>query len=491
MKNTGGGGSAAEALEARARQICAAGRITQAGSGQFRVPSQSKRTKRYDVNLAGGGRCTCIYFFKGNAQCRHIIAAGMYRDRKAAGGANDRGGGAAAVAAEGKCRLNCKCGRAGFTGAADGAKKCGCVCRCRKDPRAYDFVAMVGRTDLLRMILGVIDMAGGAPYEPGVGFGGRRGHDPRAMTAIAIMRTFLKTGSRNMVGVLGENPVLLELPGVDPGRIPRKTAICDAYGRIPPEYLRKINCMLVAEAGRGSLAVDSTGKSTNTFEQWSSIEKQDGPRKGYLKLHAEADIKSRMIVDFEVTPSSVSDIREFRVFLNRLGGEGRNVRGKGDAICADSAYLARDVCSKVEELGYVPIIMPRSNTVTDGDKDGSTWQRMISFAHGRYEEFKRRYGQRSIIECMFGALKRAYGNGLSMRRPDSRRIEMGLEVLCYNSERICRLRFSECGSIHPGPEDCPDRRKAARPLFYPPGSAQRAVALQAAALFDKTAAATA
>ena len=356
MKNTGGGGSAAEALEARARQICAAGQITQAGSGQFRVPSQSKRTKRYDVNLAGGGRCTCIYFFKGNARCKHIIAARMYCDREAAGGANDR----AAAAAEGRCRLNCKCGRAGCTGAADGAKKCGCVCRCRRDPKAYDLVAMTGRTDLLRMILEVVDMAGGPPYELGVGFGGRRGHDPRAMTAIAIMRTFLKTGSRNMVGVLGENPVLLGLLGMDPGRIPRKTAICDAYRRIPPEYLRKINCMLTAEVERGSLAVDSTGKSTNAFEQWSSIKKQDGPRKGCPKLHAVADIESRTIADFEVTPSSVSDIREFRAFLDRLGG-GRNGRGEGDAVCADSAYLARDVCARVEELGYVPIIMPRSN----------------------------------------------------------------------------------------------------------------------------------
>ena len=486
MENTGGGSPADEALEARARQICAAGQVTQAGSGQFRVQSQSKGTKRYDVNLAGGGRCTCIYFFKGNARCKHIIAARMYRDRKAAGGADDR-----AAAAEGRCRLNCKCGGAGCTGAADGAKKCGCVCRCRRDPKAYDFVAMMGRADLLRMILEVVDMAGGPPYELGVGFGGRRGHDPRAMTAIAIMRTFLKTGSRNMVGVLGENPVLLGLLGINPGRIPRKTAICDAYRRMPPEYLRKINCMLVAEAGRGSLAVDSTGKSANAFEQWSSIKKQDGPRKGYLKLHAVADIKSRTITDFEVTPSSVADIRAFRVFLDRLGGRGRKGRGNGDAVCADSAYLARDVCARVEELGYVPVIMPRSNTVTGGGKDGSAWRRMIDFAHGRYEEFKKRYGQRSIIECMFGALKRAYGNGLSMRRPDSRRIEMGLEVPCYNSERICRLRLSESGSIYPGPEDRRERSKAARPLFYPPGSAQRAAALQAAALFGKAAAAIA
>ena len=58
------GNSSAKTLESRAKQICATGQITQTGKGQFRVPSQSKNKKFYNVNLAGNERCTCIYFFK-------------------------------------------------------------------------------------------------------------------------------------------------------------------------------------------------------------------------------------------------------------------------------------------------------------------------------------------------------------------------------------------------------------------------------------------
>ena len=291
------------------------------------------------------------------------------------------------------------------------------------------------------------------------------------MTAIVIMKTFLKTGSRNMVGVLSDNSDLRRLLGISRDDIPRKTAICDAYQKIPPEYLRKINCMLTAEIERGSLAVDSTGMSTNMFEKWSSIKKEDGEKKGYQKLHAKGDIESRTIIDFEITPSNISDIAMLRVFLDRAE---KNDSDKDFSICADSIYLDHDICTKIEKLRYAPMIMPKSNTVTGNIEDDSAWQRMINFAEQRPEEFKKKYNKRSIIECMFGALKRVYENDLRMRRLDSRRIEMSLKVLCYNAERICRNRFSKFGNVYPELENCPDdsgRSKGARTASVSPAAA--------------------
>lgn len=471
-------------LEARAAQIRASGRVERVDCDHFRVPSQSRGGKWHDVAFSGGrGRCSCEYYAKWGGECKHVIAAGGERGGGAAGAAadGDGGGGRSGKGAAGRCRPNCKCGGTACAGIPDGAEGCACACMCRIDPRAYDFVTTGGKIRLLRLILETMDMVDDVPYVLGVGFGGRRGYPPRTMAAVALMRTFLRNGSRDMVGELNDSSELRGLLNLERGGIPGKSTICDTYHRMSQGYLRKVNLMIVSEIERGGLAVDSTGKSTNMFEPWSTIRKEDGLQKGYLKLHAVADIDTRAIIDFEITDANVSDIRVFREFLDRLPGS-RGGDGGRSSVCADAAYLARDVCTAIEDLGYVPLIMPKSNT-SKRAAGHPAWRRMVTFALEQYEEFKELYGRRSVIESIFGALKRVYGNGLSMRRPDSQRTEMILQILCHNSARICRNRFSRDGGVYPEQADAPGRQEP--PLFYPPGSGQRRAALGAAALFDR------
>ena len=48
------------------------------------------------------------------------------------------------------------------------------------------------------------------------------------------------------------------------------------------------------------------------------------------------------------------------------------------------------------------------------------------------------YHQRSIIEAVFGAIKRMYGNHLRSRRRARQSREIAIRVICYNIEVVAR-----------------------------------------------------
>ena len=193
-------------IMARAMQIHADGRIMRTGKNQFRVPSQSQSGKYYDVIISDSSRCTCAYHTKTHEDCKHIIAAihecekghSVTTETAAEAGKSAKTGGG--------CRLNCKCSLGSKCSGAENGKKCNCKCKCRRDAKAYDAVTEGGRIKILLMIMELMEMAHIVPYELGVGFGGRRGYDPKKMFAIVVLKTLVGESCRGMVGYLNDHP---------------------------------------------------------------------------------------------------------------------------------------------------------------------------------------------------------------------------------------------------------------------------------------------
>ena len=435
-------------IDARGKQIHATGLIIPVDENNFRVPSGSDKDKYYDVSLSGAGKCNCAYYTEHHETCKHIVAARY--EKETAGDDDD----AAAVAASNDCmdndtsdivhdcRLNCDCKGTRCKGIPEGKKRCYCRCRCRNDPKAYDHVTTAGRIAILRLIMELMDMVQLVPYELGVGFGGRRGYDPKKIFAIIVLKTMVHESGRGMAGYLRDHPSLcraIELPS-----IPSKNTILRAYAKTSSEYLQMIIKLTIAEIEIGDVATDSSGFSKKTYELWSTVKKSDGLRKGYLKLHILIDIGTRLIIDLKVTKSNVSDILVFREFLETFDWS----KCKGGFMCADAAYLARDVCTIIAKLGYLPRIMPKKNTIARA-KGSAAWREMVLFYQTAYKEFMKQYGRRSIVESVFGAIKQVYGNGLTLRLEASQETEMMLEALCHNATYVYRYRFSNDGAVYP------------------------------------------
>ena len=429
-------------IDKRGKEIHENGHIRHIDNGVFCVQSQTHNDTFYDVVLSEecDSKCTCPYYTKQNNKCKHIIAAEYHmQDCIDVAGCSS----SVSESEDSQCRLNCKCGATGCSGVPKGMTRCTCKCKCRRDAKAYDLLTSGGKMRVLELIIELIDMAQIVPYELGVGFGGRRGYEPKTMLAIIIvLKTLVQDGCRNMSGYLRDNPEICRMLNLT--SIPSKNTISRAYARTSPECLRRLIKMTTAEIKVGDTATDSSGFGTRTYELWSSVKKDEGLRKGYLKLHIMIDIDTRMILDHEVTKSNISDIRTFRKFLERFDIS----KCSGKFMCADAAYLARDVCTIIEKLGYVPRIMPKKNSIARA-KGHQAWRSMMLFYKQAYNEFVKEYGKRNIVESVFGSIKQVYGNALRMRLPKSRETEIMLNALCHNATYLCRHRLQESDCLYP------------------------------------------
>ena len=90
-------------------------------------------------------------------------------------------------------------------------------------------------------------------------------------------------------------------------------------------------------------------------------------------------------------------------------------RRRADFLCLDSAYPARKICDTISDKGTIPRIRLKSNTVC---KNGGSqaWGDMTRTYRDELARFMDEYHQRSIIEAVFGAIKKVYGNHPRSRR---------------------------------------------------------------------------
>ena len=201
---------------------------------------------------------------------------------------------------------------------------------------------------------------------------------------------------------------------------------------IPEPYLREVHTRIIGGVMvTGSLAGDSTGHSSNRFVRWFSIRHdQVRLKRGWVKLHSIVDVSTRTVLDYLVTDGYTSDITGLWPMLGRIE------EGAG-FFCLDSAYLARKICDAISDKGMVPRIRPKSNTVY---KNGGSqaWGGMARTHWDELARFMDEYHQRSIIEAVFGAIKKMYGNHLRSRRRARQSREIAIRVICYNIEVVAR-----------------------------------------------------
>ncbi len=238
----------------------------------------------------------------------------------------------------------------------------------KRDQRQYDLVQQYLSGLMLNTVLGIIKNLGD-PYAVRPGLGGMTAYPPGAMAAVCIMLEAQRTTYRKMVGILRNNSAMAAKMGLE--KIPSKSTIARAYGLIPEWYLAEAHRIAIREVEAGSLAADGTGYSYLRFVRWFDVRTDSfRTRKGWVKLHAIVDIRTRVIIDCMVTDSAVADINGLYAMLGRLG------RGTGD-FCLDSAYLARLMCNMISAMGMVPRIKPKSNTIRNA-RGSQSWREMVS-----------------------------------------------------------------------------------------------------------------
>ena len=162
--------------------------------------------------------------------------------------------------------------------------------------------------------------------------------------------------------------------------------------------------------------------------------------KEWLKLHSIIDVKSRVIIAYMVTESTVADIKGMYEMFERFGDFGFDFKGMD--FCLDAAYLSRQMCNSITALGMTPFIDVKKNT-TSNAKGSWPWRDMVDMYLNSKDKFDDHYHQRSIIEAVFSALKKMYGSNLRCRRRDKQEKELGIKIICYNIEVAARQQVRD------------------------------------------------
>ena len=105
-------------------------------------------------------------------------------------------------------------------------------------------------------------------------------------------------------------------------------------------------------------------------------------------------------------------------------------KGIGD-LCADPAYLSRNIFNMVATLKKTPYVKPKKNTIRNS-KGSQSWKKMVSLFKDNQDEFDRHYHRRSLVESVFAVLKIVFGNNLSSKNKLIQKKELALRVICYN-----------------------------------------------------------
>ena len=134
----------------------------------------------------------------------------------------------------------------------------------------------------------------------------------------------------------------------------------------------------------------------------------------------------------------------------RPGGDAKHMIGlvkrvppsELEVVYGDKAYISRKNVQFIVDRGAYPAIEPKKNLGVNSKGHQGYGQLMREY-RADPEEWKRvhNYGQRSLVETVFGMMKVRFGGGLSSRGYRQQRRELLIKVVLHN---IDRLNYLEC-----------------------------------------------
>lgn len=184
------------------------------------------------------------------------------------------------------------------------------------------------------------------------------------------------------------------------------------------------------------MATDATGISTTCYSSWYSIRVcKKSKRKDHLMIHISIGANSNVVVALDVCTKKGGDNVIFRSHVKRVERHFDVEDWSGDR-----AYLTRENCNAVNEIGAKPWFKLKSNTTAKA-KGSPTWKHMVNTTKEHPEIADPKYHKRSNVESTNSAKKRKFSNHVRCRLPISQRNEESLSWVGYNFSLISRAVY--------------------------------------------------
>jgi hypothetical protein len=195
-----------------------------------------------------------------------------------------------------------------------------------------------------------------------------------------------------------------------------------------------------------NISIDSTGIKEINGGEYRNY--KYGGRKGWIKLHASVDNKTKEILTDEITKENVHDMTQHNNLIDP-------VKDDLDSAYLDRAYDAEQSFKHAKENGYkcnVPVRINASTKCGPFRREAVREQFGLPFGkqshnrffkHGRIENWKKRqqkkwkervhYGDRWIIEGTFARFKGYFGEYVFSKKRIMKKKELLLKIGIYNS----------------------------------------------------------
>ena len=189
-------------------------------------------------------------------------------------------------------------------------------------------------------------------------------------------------------------------------------------------------------------AVDGTCFSATIKANWESAKKQflkkpEG-RRLFEKTVIACGTTFKIISAFAVASTPYANDSPY---LKPILAQIRQLYDDVSLVVADPAFLSRENCESIAQLGAKPRIMPKGN-VSLKAKGFKAWRDMlIDFTH-ETESWLRDYHTRSIAETVSSTMKRVNPTPLRKKLIIRRAVEILARICVYNLRQLTYLKYT-------------------------------------------------
>ena len=173
------------------------------------------------------------------------------------------------------------------------------------------------------------------------------------------------------------------------------------------------------------IAIDSTGVKVANRGEWMRQKWQK--RRGFLKIHVAVDVKSKQITGLEITDDKSHDSKHFVSLVEQSKEFGNIIK-----TLADGAYDTKDCFSYLYHESIIPGIKTRKNSSITTDcypRRKSVLAQIFNYELWRNSVS---YGDRWIVESVFSAFKRMFGEHVTSHKRENMIHELKMKVCLYN-----------------------------------------------------------
>ena len=185
-----------------------------------------------------------------------------------------------------------------------------------------------------------------------------------------------------------------------------------------------------------NFATDKTGERTHTRSSWYIVRcNKEVKKRNHLNVHITVGCELHPIVAFTALVEKGRDNEIFRSHIKRT-----SLDFDAKIHTGDGAYLSRQNCTAVEEIGARPRFNLKKG-LTKKPKGHPAWKRMLQDAEKNRIEYEKEYHTRSNVESTNMAKKQKFGDYVLCKNGIAKEQESELTWCAYNFSILSRALY--------------------------------------------------